>query len=243
MLWGEVTRQTDTTLLGQTLYSLEAEAIAEYWFDKYGTTYPEAFDVESVGMVWGDGATHATWFSAEVEMIKAINFLPFHGGSLYLSEMARDGEAVIDEITELNGGPPDVWQSLISQYEALVNPVEAWNEFLARREGTAGRGTKPCVHLLLDGHARQPREHPPRPFVAITRFQPCSKMEKRTPTRPTTPEAKPSQSRFNDGVSLYRWSPEPPGQPPAVRAIRSIHHRPPRRSACTAHHRSSVRSR
>ncbi|MDE0939845.1 MAG: glycosyl hydrolase, partial [Pirellulales bacterium] len=129
MLWGEVSGRADTTLLGQTLYSLEAEAIAEYWFDKYGTTYPEAFDVESVGMVWGDGAAHATWFSAEVEMIKAINFLPFHGGSLYLSEMARDGEAVIDEITELNGGPPDVWQSLISQYEALVNPEEAWDNF------------------------------------------------------------------------------------------------------------------
>ena len=129
MLWGEVSRQADTTLLGQTLYSLEAEAIAEYWFDRYGTTYPEAFDVESVGMVWGDGAAHATWFSAEVEMIKGINFLPFHGGSLYLSEMARDGEALIDEINELNGGPPDVWQSLISQYEALVNPEEAWNNF------------------------------------------------------------------------------------------------------------------
>ncbi|MEC8337731.1 MAG: glycosyl hydrolase, partial [Planctomycetota bacterium] len=129
MLWGEVTGQQDTTLLGQTLYSLEAEAIAEYWFDKYGTTYPEEFDVESVGMVWGDGATHATWFSAEVEMIRAINFLPFHGGSLYLSEMARDGEALIDDIERLNGGPPDVWQSLISQYEVMVSPEEAWDKF------------------------------------------------------------------------------------------------------------------
>ena len=143
MLWGEVSGQSDTTLLGQTLYSLEAEAIAEYWFDKYGTTYPEAFDVESVGMVWGDGAAHATWFSAEVEMIKAINFLPFHGGSLYLSEMARDGEAVIEEITELNGGAPDVWQSLISQYEALVNPVDAWNDF-SLSEGTPEEGQSPA---------------------------------------------------------------------------------------------------
>ena len=49
------------------------------------------------------GATHATWFSAEVEMIRAINFLPFHGGSLYLSEMARDGEALVDDIERLNG--------------------------------------------------------------------------------------------------------------------------------------------
>ena len=129
MLWGEATQRPHTTRFGQTLYSLEAEAIAEYWFDKYGTTYPDDFDVESVGMVWGDGAAHATWFSAEVEMIKGINFLPFHGGSLYLSEMARDPQALLQEITEMNGGEPDVWQSLIGQYEALVDPENAWKTF------------------------------------------------------------------------------------------------------------------
>ena len=36
MLWGEATQRPQTTMLGQTLYSLEAEAISEYWFDKYG---------------------------------------------------------------------------------------------------------------------------------------------------------------------------------------------------------------
>ena len=124
-LWGEVSGNQNTTQLGQMLYSLEAEAISQYWFDKYQTTYPDAFDVESVGMVWGDGAAHATWFSAEVEMIKAINFLPFHGGSLYLSETAHDPYALLEEITELNDGPPDVWQGLLLQYEALVDPAGA----------------------------------------------------------------------------------------------------------------------
>jgi endoglucanase Acf2/endonuclease/exonuclease/phosphatase family metal-dependent hydrolase len=125
MLWGEVAGSQETTRLGQMLYSLEAEAISQYWFDKYGTTYPGEFDFESVGMIWGDGAAHATWFSAEVEMIKGINLLPFHGGSLYLSEAARDPAALLQEIAELNGGEPDVWQGLLLQYEALVDPASA----------------------------------------------------------------------------------------------------------------------
>ncbi len=123
MLWGEVAGSQETTRLGQMLYSLEAEAISQYWFDKYGTTYPGEFDFESAGMIWGDGAAHATWFSAEVEMIKGINLLPFHGGSLYLSEAARDPAALLQEITELYGGEPDVWQGLLLQYEALVDPA------------------------------------------------------------------------------------------------------------------------
>ncbi|MDB4664571.1 glycosyl hydrolase, partial [bacterium] len=124
-LWGEATGNSDTRQLGQMLYSLESEAIAEYWFDRYGTVYPESYEHESVGMVWGDGAAHATWFSAEPELIKGINFLPFHGGSLYLSEMAADPAALLSEIDQLNGGPANDWPGIILQYEALVDPDAA----------------------------------------------------------------------------------------------------------------------
>ena len=124
-LWGEATSNADTRQLGQMLYSLEAEAIAEYWFDRYGTIYPDSYEHESVGMIWGDGAAHATWFSAEPELIKGINFLPFHGGSLYLSEMAADPAALLAEIEQLNGGPADDWPGIVLQYEALVDPASA----------------------------------------------------------------------------------------------------------------------
>ncbi len=124
-LWGEATGNQNTRQLGQMLYSLEAEAIAEYWFDRYGTVYPEAYEHESVGMIWGDGAAHATWFSAEPELIKGINFLPFHGGSLYLSEMAADPAALLAEVEQLNGGPANDWPGIILQYEALVDPDSA----------------------------------------------------------------------------------------------------------------------
>ena len=35
-LWGEAIGNNETRQLGQMLYSVEAEAIAEYWFDRYG---------------------------------------------------------------------------------------------------------------------------------------------------------------------------------------------------------------
>ena len=125
ILWGEVTQDTGMTGLGQMLYSVEAEAISEYWFNRYGSAFPEDFPHESLGMVWGDGGSHATWFSAEPEMIKGINFLPFHGGSLYLSEMARDPIALLAEISALGGGVIDDWPGIILQYEALVDPQSA----------------------------------------------------------------------------------------------------------------------
>lgn len=125
ILWGEVTRDAGMTGLGQMLYSVEAEAISEYWFNKYGNAFPVDFPHESLGMVWGDGGSHATWFSAEPEMIKGINFLPFHGGSLYLSEMARDPAALLEEIRDLGSGVIDDWPGIILQYEALVDPQRA----------------------------------------------------------------------------------------------------------------------
>jgi len=137
MLWGEMTGDKGMTDLGQMLYSVEAEAISEYWFNRYGTVFPEGFQYESLGMVWGDGGSHATWFSAEPEMIKGINFLPFHGGSLYLAEMARDPTALLAEIEQLGGGVIDDWPGIILQYEALVNPEAA-----ASRLALGGIGTE-----------------------------------------------------------------------------------------------------
>ena len=136
MLWGEMTGDAGMTGLGQMLYSVEAEAISEYWFNRYGTVFPEGFQHESLGMVWGDGGSHATWFSAEPEMIKGINFLPFHGGSFYLSEMARDPTALLAEIEQLGGGVIDDWSGIILQYEALVSPESAANRLASGGIGT-----------------------------------------------------------------------------------------------------------
>ena len=151
-LWGSITERSEMAQLGQTLYSLEAQAIQQYWFDHEATTYPDGFDVESVGMIWGDGAAHATWFSAEPEHIKGINFLPFTGGSLYLSEMARDPSAFFEEVDLLTGGRIDQWGALMLQYQALVDPHGALireDELIGQlEEGQSGAGVYSWIHTL-----------------------------------------------------------------------------------------------
>ena len=153
-LWGGITNRDKLTNLGQTLYSLEAKAIQEYWFEKNQQIHPDGYNVESSGMLWGDGAAHATWFSAEPEHIKGINFLPFSGGSLYLSEMARDPSALISEIDELTGEEIDQWGGLILQYEALFNQQGALEkkDILIEQleEGQSKVGVYSWIHALAN---------------------------------------------------------------------------------------------
>ena len=153
-LWGGITNRDKLTNLGQTLYSLEAKAIQEYWFEKNQHIHPDGYNVESSGMLWGDGAAHATWFSAEPEHIKGINFLPFSGGSLYLSEMARDPSALISEIDELTGDEIDQWGGLILQYEALFNQQGALEkkDILIEQleEGQSKVGVYSWIHALAN---------------------------------------------------------------------------------------------
>ncbi len=129
-LWAGLMADEERLNLASTLYSLEAEAIASYWFNREGEALPEDFPFENVGMVWGDGAAHATWFSAEPEMISGINMLPFTGGSLYLSEMAADAEALLKQIEILNGGEADQWEGLLYQFAALNDPTGSYEAYI-----------------------------------------------------------------------------------------------------------------
>ncbi len=83
--WGQVTGNTAVRDAGVFLYTTQAAAIQEYWFDSSDTNFPAAFGHSTVGMVWGSGGAYATWFSAEPEMIQGINMLPITGGHLYLA--------------------------------------------------------------------------------------------------------------------------------------------------------------
>src|SRR5690606_13093782 len=73
--WGEATGDTVARDAGIYLYTTQSAAIQRYWFDAEGTSFPDGFEHETVGMVWGDGGAYSTWFSAEAEMIQGINTL------------------------------------------------------------------------------------------------------------------------------------------------------------------------
>ncbi|MFC7548123.1 glycosyl hydrolase [Plantactinospora sp. GCM10030261] len=117
--WGQVTGNTAVRDAGIFIYTTQAAAIQEYWFDVSDENFPTAFGHATVGMVWGDGGAYATWFSAEPEMIQGINLLPVTGGHLYLGYHPGYVRTNYAELVRNNGGPPTVWQDILWQFQAL----------------------------------------------------------------------------------------------------------------------------
>ena len=136
ILYGEAIGDKKIRDLGIFWHATEAEAIKNYWFDNDGAVFPKGFGSPCVGMIWGDGGTYGTWWTANPEEIHGINFLPLTGGSLYL---ARDPEFVrrnFDSLVAANkrfhnaGFEGDAeklttWQDIVFEYLALSDPVDA----------------------------------------------------------------------------------------------------------------------
>jgi endoglucanase Acf2 len=142
VLYGTITGRDDLRDLGIYWHSTEAEAIRHYWFDLDGAVFPEGYAHSCVGMVWGDGGSYGTWWTANPEEIHGINYLPLNGGSMYLG---RSPEYVRRNLADMRAsnanfhkagfpGPADRldrWQDVIFEYEALADPERAAARFTA----------------------------------------------------------------------------------------------------------------
>jgi len=129
ILWGQATGNTTVRDLGIYLYTTQASAIHNYWFDTDDEAFPASFGHSTVGMVWGDGGAYATWFSAEPEMIQGINLLPSTAGHLYLGYDPAYIGRNLAELQTNNGGPATVWQDIIWEFQALADPATALSQF------------------------------------------------------------------------------------------------------------------
>ncbi|WP_308188801.1 glycosyl hydrolase [Streptacidiphilus sp. ASG 303] len=121
--WGEATGNTAVRDAGIYMYTTQAAAIQDYWFDSADQNYPANFGHREVGMVWGDGGAYSTWFSSAPEQIQGINLLPVTGGHLYLG---YDPAYVLadynDMLTQSGHTKPTIW-------------ADIWYEFLALGDG------------------------------------------------------------------------------------------------------------
>ena len=107
--------------LGIYLYTTEMSAIEEYWFDVHDENHPPAYTPSVVTMVWGGKGANGTWFSADPEMVHGINWLPIHGGSLYLGRFPEYVEKNYQALCAENGGTNwSAWSDLIWMYRALT---------------------------------------------------------------------------------------------------------------------------
>ncbi|MDZ5443353.1 glycosyl hydrolase [Micromonospora sp. 4G57] len=138
--WGQATGDTAVRDAGVYIWTTQSAAISEYWFDVRDANFPSAFGHRTVGMVWGDGASYSTWFSADPEMIQGINMLPITGGHFYLGDDPAYVTANYNELVTNNGGPPTVWQDVIWEFLALGDGDRALSNFRANSTFTSEEG-------------------------------------------------------------------------------------------------------
>lgn len=142
ILYGEAIGDKTIRDLGIYWHATESESIRNYWFDNDGEVFPEGFGSPCVGMIWGDGGTFGTWWTANPEEIHGINFLPLNGGSLYL---ARDKDYVSQNFYSLieankrfheagfkgNASQVTTWQDILYEYLAFADPADAAERYQA----------------------------------------------------------------------------------------------------------------
>jgi len=132
--WGQATGNKTVRDLGIYLYTTQASAIQNYWFDTDDEAFPAAFGHSTVGMVWGDGGSYSTWFSGEPEMIQGINLLPSTAGHLYLGYDPSYVGRNLAELERNNGGPATVWKDILWEFQALADAPTALSQFRSQAD-------------------------------------------------------------------------------------------------------------
>jgi len=125
-LWGAATDRDEVRDLGIAMHTVESTAVQQYWFDVDHAVFPDGFPYEAAGMIWGDGASHTTWFSDNPEMVHGINLMPISAStSLHLATHQDEILANYAEMAAESGGAPRYWKNLQWEYLALADPNRA----------------------------------------------------------------------------------------------------------------------
>lgn len=199
--WGQATGDTAVRDAGVFIWTTQAAAIAEYWFDVRDENFPAAFGHKTVGMVWGDGGSYSTWFSAAPEMIQGINMLPITGGHFYLGNDPAYVKANYNEVVTNKGGPPTVWQDILWEFLALGDGDQALQNFranstFASEEGESKAHTFHWIRNLAALGTVDP---------TVTANHPLAKVFKKGTARTYVASnitAQPLTVTFSDGTTL-----------------------------------------
>ena len=139
--WGIATGDKTVRDAGIYMYTTQAAAIEDYWFDSHEEVYPAEFKHRQVGMVWGNGGAYSTWFSSAPEQIQGINLLPVTGGHFYLGADPDQVTADYQEMLAQSGKTrPTIWTDIWYEYLALGDPDAALAAFRSDHSFTSEEG-------------------------------------------------------------------------------------------------------
>jgi hypothetical protein len=117
--WGVVTHNNKLRDLGIFMYSMEARAVEQYWWDVDDVNFAPDYAKNVEGMIWSDGGCYCTWFSADPAAIHVINLIVISGGSLYIGRRP-------DYITKFDTeGYNGNWDDQMNEMLVFSDPVKA----------------------------------------------------------------------------------------------------------------------
>jgi endoglucanase Acf2 len=125
ILWGSVIGDKTVRDAGIYLFTTQAAAIEQYWFDVDHAVFPKDFKPPVLGMVWGAGGKYDTWFDNNPVLVHGINYLPFQGGSLYLGRRPDAVKRGFDAIMAQSQGQVYTWRDYALMYLALTDGPKA----------------------------------------------------------------------------------------------------------------------
>ncbi|HVH05699.1 MAG TPA: glycosyl hydrolase, partial [Myxococcota bacterium] len=132
VLLGELRGDRTMRDTGAYLYASELAAVEAYWFDVAGENFPPDYPHPVVPMIWGGKGAYGTFFSGEPEHLHGINWLPFHGGSLYLGRHPDFAERSYAALVAARGGAHwKTWADLVVMFRALSDPADAARQWAA----------------------------------------------------------------------------------------------------------------
>ncbi len=159
VLWGEATHRPELRDLGIWLYTSEAAAIDQYWFDRNGTLFPEAYGHPVAAQVFGGRYAYNTWWTEEPRQIQGINLIPITPASLYLGKdpayIQRFMAALVPARAYYaahgtgDGTPADIWQDIFASFEALADPDAALAHWKSRGSNELGDTRSRTLFWLL----------------------------------------------------------------------------------------------
>lgn len=155
ILWGVATHDDALRDWGIWLYTTESTAAREYWLNVSPgdfTMLGHASIPPWLAMVWGGKGSTGTWFSAAYEPRHAINYMPIHGGSLYLGLDADGARRNYEALVKETGGTHwRQWADLVWMYRALSDPDDAVRQYehdAGRRRPEGGNSRANLYHWL-----------------------------------------------------------------------------------------------
>ncbi len=135
------------------MYTTEAAAVQQYWFDADKAVFPALYPNPNVGQVLGAGASYNTFFGASANFVHGINFLPLTTGSTYLGWYPDNIKKNIDWMYNnpyRYQGKTGTWDDVMWGTLAFADPAAALTRFGGFNGYAAFDGeSKPHIYQLV----------------------------------------------------------------------------------------------